>query len=182
MQIKTHTIIEEANERVRHAEAETDFAIESLYAQAQESGRKRGYEQGLELKHKLKMQHDDMAKKMKSELLSCAVQVAKNLLDAQLREHEESILQIALRVLTTIPDAKNVYVRANPQDADYLKAHKERLIDGLERAKDVDIRIDKQVARGGLIIQTEYGIIDAQMSTQLEELARAIGVHNGAYY
>jgi flagellar biosynthesis/type III secretory pathway protein FliH len=167
MQIKTHTIIEEANERVRHAEAETDFAIESLYAQAQESGRKRGYEQGLELKHKLKMQHDD---------------VAKNLLDAQLREHEESILQIALRVLTTIPDAKNVYVRANPQDADYLKAHKERLIDGLERAKDVDIRIDKQVARGGLIIQTEYGIIDAQMSTQLEELARAIGVHNGAYY
>ena len=44
----------------------------------------------------------------------------------------------------------------------------------LTRAKDLEIREDKRVKPGGVLIETESGVVDAQLETQLEELEHAL--------
>jgi flagellar biosynthesis/type III secretory pathway protein FliH len=56
-----------------------------------------------------------------------------------------------------------------------LRQNKEQLINLLLRAKDIDIREDKQVFEG-IILQTESGVIDAQLKTQVEEITRLLGL------
>jgi flagellar biosynthesis/type III secretory pathway protein FliH len=38
----------------------------------------------------------------------------------------------------------------------------------LSRAKEIGIREDPEIARGGVVIETDAGTIDAQIDTQLE--------------
>ena len=45
----------------------------------------------------------------------------------------------------------------------------------LTRAKDLEIREDRRVKQGGVLIETESGVIDAQLETQLEEIGRVLG-------
>ena len=63
----------------------------------------------------------------------------------------------------------------NPADVAVLRDHKTRLIDALGRARDVEVREDRNVKPGGVLVQTESGVIDAQLETQLEEIARVLG-------
>ena len=175
MEKKAQLIIDEANEQVRQWLLKADAEIEELRLAAQKAGEKQGYEQADQLNHKLAIFRETMMSEMGSEIIHAALDVARNLLNAELAAFPDSVVRIAQKVLMAIPDAKQVYFRVNPADAPLLKENKERLINTLDRAKDVDIRIDKQVARGGLLIQTESGVIDAQLSTQLEEIERALG-------
>lgn len=182
MEKKAQVVIDEANEQVRQWLLKADEEIEELRKAAQQAGEKQGAEQAEQLNQKLALLRDTMKKETGSEVLNAAFDVAHNLLLAEIAAFPDSILRIAQKVLSSIPDAKQVYFRVNPADAPLLKENKERLINALERAKDVDIRVDKQVARGGLLIQTESGVIDAQLSTQLEEIARAVGGSHGTNY
>jgi flagellar biosynthesis/type III secretory pathway protein FliH len=153
--------------------------IEELRSAAQLAGEKQGYEQAENFNQKLELLRQTMRLEAGSEIKKAAFAVAKNLLDAELNAFPDTVLRIAQIVLETIPDASQVYLRVNPSDAALLKDNREWLINALGRAKELDIRIDKQVERGGLLIQTESGVIDAQISTQLEEIARAIGGLHG---
>jgi flagellar biosynthesis/type III secretory pathway protein FliH len=42
------------------------------------------------------------------------------------------------------------------------------------RLKDIAIREDAEIRRGGCVIQTESGTVDAQLETQLQLLERAL--------
>jgi flagellar assembly protein FliH len=180
MQDKVKAIIDNANATAQKHFVEMESQIKALLEKAKERGLQKGYQSAQELSLRLRNLHLDMQKEMRGEILSGAVSIARAAIDAEIKMFEETILPITLKVLSTIPDAKHISLRVNPEDAEYLKNNKERIINALERAKDVEIRNDKHVARGGLLIQTEYGLIDAQLATQLEELARAMGNENGA--
>jgi flagellar biosynthesis/type III secretory pathway protein FliH len=52
---------------------------------------------------------------------------------------------------------------------------KPRLVDALAMVKDVDVREDRKVKPGGVLIQTVSGVIDATLETQLAEIARVLG-------
>lgn len=182
METKAQSLIEEAMGKVRQLLLETDREVEHLLDLARKAGQKQGIDQGLEWDQKLKILQEKLNREISEDVLKSSVHVAESILNLELERSPESVSNIALKVLSMMPDADQVFLRANPKDVEFLKADKERLINGLERAKDIDIRADKQVLRGGLLVQTEHGVIDAQMSTQLEEIARAIGVPSGAYY
>jgi flagellar assembly protein FliH len=53
-------------------------------------------------------------------------------------------------------------------------AHKDELIKMMESLKKVNIYEDSRVDRGGCIIETDVGAIDARISTQLDTIEEAI--------
>ena len=176
MEKKAQALIDEANAKVRRWLLDADAEISQLEVAATESGQRQGFEKANKLNQKLEILCQGMRDECGDEIISVAFDVARNLLNAEMNAFPDSVVRVAHEVLLTIPDAKQVYFRVNPADAELLKANKERLINALERAKDVDIRADKQVDRGGLLIQTESGVIDAQLSTHGFQVEERCGV------
>lgn len=169
-------ILETAYTSVKDRLALVDAEVEEILARARERGEKRAEEHGTGLLSKQELLKKNMTQELRIEILRSAVSTAREVLGKEMHTNPEFVMQVALRALSTVPDARNVLIRVNHEDVAFLKSNKESLLDGLERAKEVEVRADRMVARGGLIIQTESGTIDAQIDTQLEEIATELGV------
>lgn len=183
---RSHTtaqaILDEAQLIASQKREATAREIEETLNSARERGKERGYEQGRELRTKVKNFEREILQEIRSGILEKAVDIVKKIVSLEIERFEDATLFVTLKALSAIPDAQHVYLRVNPEDAPVLKANKEKIIHALERGRDVEIRTDKRVERGGIFVQTEYGLIDAQLSTQLEELARVIGNQDGSNY
>lgn len=116
-----------------------------------------------------------MLKEVEGEVVRTAIKVAGELLAAELALREDAVVDVAATALMAARTARDINLRVNPRDAGLLRAAKDRLVSNLTRAKDLEIREDRRVKAGGVLIETEAGVIDAQLETQLEEIARVLG-------
>lgn len=116
-----------------------------------------------------------MLKEVEGEVVRTAVRVAQEILSAELQTREDAIVDIAVTALLAAKTARDINLRVHPRDAKALRGAKDRLVSNLTRAKDLEIREDRRVKQGGVLIETESGVIDAQLETQLEEIARVLG-------
>src|SRR4051812_31321042 len=115
-----------------------------------------------------------MLKEVEGEVVRTSMRVARELLAAELQMREDAVVDVAATALQAAKTARDINLRASPRDAPVLRSNKQRLVSVLTRAKDLEIREDKRVKPGGVLIETESGVVDAQLDTQLEELERAL--------
>ena len=69
---------------------------------------------------------------------------------------------------------REIFLRVHPEDMKYVREHKAELLEVLSRAKEIGLREDPDVARHGVVIETDAGIIDAQLETQLAVFERIL--------
>jgi type III secretion protein L len=161
----------QAQARVQEARAEAAMLLE----EAVEQGAAEGTSQAQHMREELAGLETRMLKEVEAEVVRASVRVAAELLAAEMHQREDAVVDVACAALAAAKQARDINLRANPRDTAILRTHKPRLVSVLARAKDLEIREDRRVKPGGVLIETESGVIDAQLETQLEELARVLG-------
>jgi type III secretion protein L len=174
--VKADRIVSGAQSEVEailaHAEAEAAALVEAATA--------RGAQEG----HASAQDLLDMAERLRAQLLAsierdaleAGVEAGKEMTLAEVKHRSTTIVDVVRRALGNSKHQREIYIRVNPRDAAVLRERKRELLDALSRARDLDIREDALVTQGGCIIETEIGVIDAQIPTQLETLAdRVLG-------
>lgn len=63
-------------------------------------------------------------------------------------------------------------VRVNPEEYDALSEVKSELISDAVKNPTITIVGDTSVEKGGCIVESDIGAVDAQITTQLEEIRR----------
>lgn len=143
--------------------------------EASSLGQQEGFSQAEHMREQLSGLEQRMLKEVEAEVVRTALKIAEQLLTAELHHREDAMVDLAATALGHATEAREVFLRVNPKQAEVLRQHRHRLVDALSMAKDVDVREDKKVAAGGVLIQTESGVIDATLETQLAEIARVLG-------
>lgn len=167
--------LEAAKQAIAHEAEQAHTTSEQLIEEARTEGLQKGGQQAEQLKTKLSKLKDLYASEVSQDLLRNSLEAAQTLVCTELDSTPAALLKFVQEALNTVPEAMDVRIRANPRDAVILRQNKEQLINLLQRAKDIDIREDKQVSEG-IILQTESGVIDAQLKTQVEEITRLLGL------
>lgn len=152
----------------------SELAVE-LVREAATQGQHEGFLQAEHLREQIKALEQRMLKEVESEVVRTALKIAEQLLVGEMERRQDAIVDVAVTALAHVSDAREVWLRVNPRQAPVLRRYKQRLVDSLSMAKGVDVREDKNVAPGGVLIQTESGVIDATLETQLAEIARVLG-------
>ena len=147
----------------------------TLIEEARSEGLKKGATQAEQLKQKLAQLKKLYISELSQDVLRHALEASQELVKTELDSSQGALLKFTQEALNTVPEAIDIRIRANPADAAILRDNKAALINLLQRAKDIDIREDKQVSKG-IILQTELGVIDAQLKTQVEEMTRLLGL------
>ena len=176
MQNKAQTLVSQSQTEVDRMLAQANQEVANWVSEASAEGSKQGSVQAEQLRVKLGQLRDLMQKEMDGDILLATFESAKELIEAELSSSPMALVQIVQTALKAIPEITQANLRVNPLDAPILREHKQAIIDVMERAKEIDIREDKQVERGGVLIHTDSGVIDAQLSTQFGEIARVFGV------
>lgn len=121
----------------------------------------------------LKQMLPQMAQEMESALIQLALEAAKKIsgavkIDAKLIEN------VVREALTQVQDTSNISIQLHPDDLALLGKHKSPVLAGLPETGPVRFAGSPEVTRGGCIVLTRFGIIDAQRETKLEQLRKAV--------
>ena len=174
-QMRAQAIIDEAKAAGEALLEQTREELASQSADAHEQGLLEGAQEAEHLRQEIDGLKQRMVKEIEGEVVRSSLRVAEELLELELKERPEAMVDLVCAALSSARNARDIFLRVNPKDAEILRAHKSRIIDVLGRARDVDVREDRKVGRGGVLIQTESGVIDAQLQTQLEEISTVWG-------
>ena len=98
----------------------------------------------------------------------------EKIIGKELRAEPRTIISIVRAALKDATQQREINVRVNPEDVETLRSNQRRLFDVLARAGKVEIREDESVRRGGCIVVTELGTIDASLDRQLAALDLAL--------
>jgi flagellar assembly protein FliH len=107
-------------------------------------------------------------------MVEMILMIARKVIKDEIIERKEVVLNNIREALAKIKDRDRIDIRVNFADLELTTAHKDEIIRMMESLRKVNIYEDSRVDRGGVIIETDVGAIDARISTQLKEIDQAI--------
>jgi flagellar biosynthesis/type III secretory pathway protein FliH len=160
----------EARDVVERAQREAD----AIRARAEAEGREEGLASASELVVRGALARERLLADAEAQLVELAFEVARRVLERAVVRDREAVVELAVSALEAVRQRKHVTLRVHPEDASALREAEPRLRDLLARERCIALVDDLSVGRGGVIVETEAGSIDARLATQLEALRRAL--------
>jgi type III secretion protein L len=147
---------------------------ERLRGQAVAEGRERGLAAVTELLTAARAASARAQKSAEQDLRLLAVRIAERILERELQVSPDAVVDIALSALGQAGSPHDVHLRVHPDDLKALERGRPRLLQRLTHAEVVHLRADPSVSRGGCIVETELGTVDARLPLQLDAIERAL--------
>lgn len=191
-QTQAEVLVQEGQQRA--IELITDAAVHA--GEIEEDGRKAGFAQGQQDgRDAASAELDEMLTTMRGlvdvaraerhkiiegaepEIIKLAMALAEKIVHQQITIDKDVVVSMARAAITRLVNRETVTVRVNPADIETMREHKEKMIanSDIEHLRIVeDLRVD----RGGVVMETESGTIDAKVATQLKEARRVLAVED----
>jgi flagellar assembly protein FliH len=122
---------------------------------------------------------DEAAQAAEAAAVDLALQIAEHALAAALAVDPERVLDVVRGALRRLIERERLVVLVNPQDLDMVRAGIGGLVAELGGIEHVDVQAERRVLRGGAVVRTAEGDVDANLSTKLqrarEVLERELG-------
>ena len=167
-------------------------SAEARVAELEEEARNRGYDEGFkkghaaaideldpvirtmrELIENVRAQREAVIAGAEPELVRLAMAIAERIVHTEVANNRQVVVENVRAALTRLVSREVVTLRVNPADHETIRQYRDSIV----AASDVEqLRIveDQRVDRGGVIVETDAGTIDAKIATQLREAKRAI--------
>jgi len=153
-------------------------AYQNGFVQGEKAGMEIGQQKAEVLMRRYSESIEELAKLRSSiymraehEVVKLAIEVAKKIVHREIQV-DKDIIQTLVRVaLTHVSEKSAVTVHVSPQDYNYLLEHRAELAQ--TEGRDIALLADKSVERGGCLIQTECGDIDARIEEKFREVEQA---------
>lgn len=160
-----------AEQAARTIVEDGERAARSLRDQARIEGRQEGAAELAAAWIKLRSEDNARAERDFERTVELARAMTERLVGASLALDPATIVAMCRQTLASAQRARHVVVRAHPADAEVLGANLSSL--GLEQAA-IEIHADETRARGSLLFETDLGILDADLTIQLDRLTRSL--------
>ncbi|MFH1575217.1 MAG: FliH/SctL family protein [Acidobacteriota bacterium] len=156
--------------------------------QAYENGFRQGEKAGLELAEKnveaFRRRYSEAiseVEKLKAHLFAraekdvvrLALEVAKKIVHREISADPEIIQTLVKVALSHVAVKSAVTIRLNPADHSYFLERRSGISGGDDEEKEVILVADKAIERGGCLIQTECGDVDARIEEEFREVERS---------
>ena len=115
-------------------------------------------------------QRREMLVELQPQVVRIAVEVARRVVRRELLTDPGMIGRTVQSALEQVAAASHARVRVHPLDAQVLQATIRELLPASDEAASVEIIPDGSIERGGCVIESDRGIVDARLETQFEEM------------
>jgi flagellar assembly protein FliH len=182
-------IIAEAQKHAAEIETESRTEFEEKRKEAEEAGRQAGREEGYaegnaEVERLIARTQVilERAQDLRAAILSdteqqvidLALLISRKVIKIISESQKTVVLQNIASALKKVKARGTILIRVNIADIKLTTEHSKTFIQMMEGAKGVQIVEDSSVDPGGCIIETDFGEIDARISSQLAELEAKI--------
>jgi type III secretion protein L len=121
------------------------------------------------LDKELKLLREEIQKK----ILPLALKAARKIVGEELKLHPDRIVDIVLHSLKPVTQHKKITIYVNRADLDMIEQNRSKIKDIFEHLENLSIQERSDIEVGGCMIETEAGIINAQLENQWRALESA---------
>jgi flagellar assembly protein FliH len=114
-----------------------------------------------------------LAKETEGALIELALEAAKKVV-ANAPISRESVEAVVQEALSQLEDKAEITVQLNPDDLALLRKHNSPILEGLSDTGPVRFTSATEVTRGGCLVHTRFGLLDARRETKLEQLRQSL--------
>ena len=182
------TIVQEAESQAAKTILEVETRRQQIldelkqqgYSEGYQEGRAQADEEGAKIVNEATDSLDKMAGALRQavsqneeNLLKLAIGIAEKILHDEIAMRPDTVLSTLDEALMKVSDLEEVIVKVNPEDLPTVQAQEEAFRDRLKSVRKVEFTSSPKIQRGGVLIETGSGTVDAQIKTQLSVLQEA---------
>lgn len=78
--------------------------------------------------------------------------------------------------LRQVEDTAEITIQLHPEDLALLRSHQADILNGLPESGPLRFMPATEVTRGGCVVQTRFGLVDARRETKIEQLRQSLNV------
>jgi len=175
----------EAAQIVAEAQAQHDKIVADARQEGFDQGSSEGYEKGkaeverlIERMHKVleavMQRREEILQDTESQIVELVILMARKVIKILSENQKNVIMANTVAALRKVKTRGNVTLRVNIEDVKLTTAHADEFIQHVENVQGITVQEDSAVEKGGCIVETDFGAIDARISSQLTELENKI--------
>jgi flagellar biosynthesis/type III secretory pathway protein FliH len=171
----------EAEDVVARAHAEA----EQIRAAAQQAGFEAGRAEALSAAQpaaeafaaaarELSATVEDLTTRTEAAAVELALRIAEQALGAAVEADPERVLDVVRGALRRLVERERVLLLVNPDDLDIVRERVADLVGELGGIEHCEVQAERRVARGGAVVRTEEGEVDATLDTKLARVREVL--------
>lgn len=175
---KAEEILAEAEKKTSYLERE---AYEKGFAQGENDGRDLGQKRiikSVENIEKLLIEisklKKEILKQFEKEVLELVFSIAQKIIYKKIEEDDKIIREVVLESMHSVTEKSQVTIKINPEDFDLVENMKPELFRTFKETKSILVTPDLSVGRGGCLLETPYGDIDASVEARLDKIHQCL--------
>ncbi len=182
-------IIGGAEARVAELESTAAARLESAEREAARKGREEGREEGFKegkaevqrlvdrlhvILERAMQKRSEILEEAEAQVVELVLLVAKKVVKVISENQKSVVVQNIAQALRKLKTKSDVVIRVNLSDLELATEHIKDFVQLTENARKITVVEDTTVDRGGCVIETDFGEIDARIASQLHELEEKI--------
>jgi len=190
----------EAEELIKKAEEEASQIIvrakeqeKKIFKEAEKKGYSEGYRKGFEraleeakkeadrvrstafkVLEEAESRRQELIISAEGEVVDLCLAIASKVVHAHVEEHRETVVRLVREALERLVSAKHYSIIVNPRDAELLRQYIDELSRHASANAHIHILEDESVGIGGCKVETEKGLLDATLESQLDEIRKVL--------
>ena len=176
---------QQAQEILREAEIHHEKNVNESKQHGYDEGHEAGYQSGKQevqrLIDRLHLITDRVMEKRKvildeteQQIVELVLLISRKVVKVISESQRNVVMTNVVQSLRKVKGRGDVVIRVNMADVQLTTDHIKDFTDAVESVKNITIAEDSTVDKGGCIIETDFGAIDARISSQLSELEQKI--------
>jgi flagellar assembly protein FliH len=179
---------------------EAQTRAQAIVAQAQaeaqairEQARREGYAEGMvagraDLRHlgepavqalntaveRLREYEADAAAAVELQAVTLAMDVAEKVVAGAIEVQPERVLDVVRGALRAVVERERLVIHVNPEDLEIVREGLDELRGALGGIEHIDVQEERRVQRGGALVRTTVGEVDANIRTKLDHARDAV--------
>lgn len=120
--------------------------------------------------HNMEIDFQKELKKFEEIIVDTSIKIAEEIINKEVKENSTIIIEQVKKAIEYLDSEKIFNIKVAPEDAEILKSIKSELVHDPNMISRTRIIPDTHLKAGDSILETEAGMIDARISTQLERI------------
>ena len=180
-----HTIRKRAEEILEEAQSKTAFLEREAYEKGFDQGEKDGRELGQKkivksienienLFIELGNLKTEILKQCEKEILELVFSIAQKIIHKKIDEDDKIIKEVVIEAMHSVTEKSQIVIKVNQEDFDTIENMKPEFFRTFKDLKSIVVTPDLSANRGGCLLETPYGDIDASVEARLDKIQQSL--------
>ena len=118
----------------------------------------------------------EMYEKVEREMVEMVLNLSKKVIHFEFSRREDAVQDMIRLAVQSVLDRESMVIKTHPTDKEYAESFRPELLHMFSEIKNITFVANSGIARGGCVVETNFGVIDARIEKLEEQIDRILNL------